>query len=712
MAHSSEIEKLERRWMDNPTGLTFAPLAEAYRRAGDHPRALEVLELGLVQHPAYVPALIVQARCHLDARLSGEAEASFHAVLTSDPHNLIALKGLADICEMTERLPSAQGFLDRLLEAEPTHEEASLQRERIANLLGRRDAMMIPPAGTADPVTTMAQADPSGILEVELDPAPAAELESVAESPIERSGEFSLTAMESPSAESVEAAVDVSSDAEITIERMGNPLEGFDASTWDLPFAEVEVPTQPFDENLVLAPMPEPVAEYQGQDGDAIPEIIEVVVAASLVAKPETMAEHNAAEQSVGASEADGEMTVSSIDVPQADPEAPVEWAPVAGATAAEAEPDVEPVVPPEEFGALAQLAADATDSDRPGEASLASEPAPAEVEASIAVVTEVAPAIDLRLGGEEFVEVEAGWMSSTDWSDHQPAPDLEPVDEAPVSSPTFEVAPPAPVEAPVAQGETVAAGEPSEVVAEAAEHAAGSGPGAEESMTAVAVADEPELVEAIEAPEAETEDAVTVVEGAFEESPAEASEPAPEVEPELLITETMAAVFLRQGHRPLALAVYAQLLEREPGNQRLLDAVARLRGELLDQLNPDVPSQSAARGEPEEPIGSFLARVLGPEARDDEVPPAPTPEPEPPFAGPLGGRPTRPAEDPSFSLSTVFGDDPRRQPATRSGVAAGLDDAEPSFDEFFGETAVPAGVGGDEAELEQFNAWLRSLQR
>jgi hypothetical protein len=74
MAQNSEIEKLERRWADNPLGLTFAPLAEAYRRAGDHSMALEVLTAGLATHAGYVPALIVQARCHLDAGLDGEAE--------------------------------------------------------------------------------------------------------------------------------------------------------------------------------------------------------------------------------------------------------------------------------------------------------------------------------------------------------------------------------------------------------------------------------------------------------------------------------------------------------------------------------------------------------------------------------------------------------------------------------------------------------------
>jgi tetratricopeptide (TPR) repeat protein len=52
------------------------------------------------------------------------------------------------------------------------------------------------------------------------------------------------------------------------------------------------------------------------------------------------------------------------------------------------------------------------------------------------------------------------------------------------------------------------------------------------------------------------------------------AEEPvAAESEPELVVTETMAEIFLRQGHRELALAVYAQLAQRAPENARVAEA-------------------------------------------------------------------------------------------------------------------------------------------
>jgi hypothetical protein len=66
MAQPREIDKLQRRWQENPLGLTFAPLAEAYRKEGLFGDALELLDIGLAQHPNYVPAHIVRGRCLLD----------------------------------------------------------------------------------------------------------------------------------------------------------------------------------------------------------------------------------------------------------------------------------------------------------------------------------------------------------------------------------------------------------------------------------------------------------------------------------------------------------------------------------------------------------------------------------------------------------------------------------------------------------------------
>ncbi len=128
---STEIEKLERRWQDNPHGLTFAPLAEAYRKNGALARALELLDTGLAQHPGYVPAHIVRGRCHLDSGERALAELDFLCVSELDPENAIALKALADLAEEEGRTSDAIRRLESLLEIDRDNEEAEGQLDRL-----------------------------------------------------------------------------------------------------------------------------------------------------------------------------------------------------------------------------------------------------------------------------------------------------------------------------------------------------------------------------------------------------------------------------------------------------------------------------------------------------------------------------------------------------------------------------------------------------
>lgn len=131
MALPREIEKLQRRWQENPLGLTFAPLAEAYRKEGAPADALELLAIGLAQHPNYVPAHIVRGRCFLDARDDHAAESAFLRVAELDPENVIALKALAEIAERGGRFSDAMARLDLLLEVDRANDEAREQWDRL-----------------------------------------------------------------------------------------------------------------------------------------------------------------------------------------------------------------------------------------------------------------------------------------------------------------------------------------------------------------------------------------------------------------------------------------------------------------------------------------------------------------------------------------------------------------------------------------------------
>src|SRR5687767_1857939 len=131
---TSEIEKLERRYAENPHGLTFAPLAEVHRKLGDIPRALELLTAGLELHPNYIPASIVLGRCHQDQGDLAAAEAAFAHVLRLDDENVIALKSLADINERLERLDDAEAWLRRLVSVDRSNDEAREELRRLEAL--------------------------------------------------------------------------------------------------------------------------------------------------------------------------------------------------------------------------------------------------------------------------------------------------------------------------------------------------------------------------------------------------------------------------------------------------------------------------------------------------------------------------------------------------------------------------------------------------
>ena len=158
MASSSEIETLERRWSENQLGLTFAPLAEAYRKAGDTARALELLQTGMAQHPNYVPALIVRGRCHLDGQADAEAELAFLRVTELDPENVIALKSLAEISERAGRLPEAMRRLESLIYIDRNNEEARGQLDRVREVAAGMQAAPVA-APPAEPIAAMAEVE-------------------------------------------------------------------------------------------------------------------------------------------------------------------------------------------------------------------------------------------------------------------------------------------------------------------------------------------------------------------------------------------------------------------------------------------------------------------------------------------------------------------------------------------------------------------------
>ena len=155
MAYTSEIEKLERRWAENPKGRNFAPLADAYRKAGELDRAIELCQSGLELHPDYVSAHIVLGRCLVDMKNDPGAEGVFRKVLELDPENILALRMLSELAERNDRYDEAVQWLGKLLSADPMNGDAAESINRVkskaAQAASKSTAPVEPVPATAAP---------------------------------------------------------------------------------------------------------------------------------------------------------------------------------------------------------------------------------------------------------------------------------------------------------------------------------------------------------------------------------------------------------------------------------------------------------------------------------------------------------------------------------------------------------------------------------
>ena len=339
MASSGEIEKLERRWAENQLGLTFAPLAEAYRKAGDPDRALLLLEAGLAQHPNYIPAHIVRGRCHLDAQADGPAELSFLRVTELDPENVIALKSLAEISERAGRLPEAMRRLQLLLDVDRNNEEARGQLDRVREVYAATSAApAVPAPAVEEPLPVMEELEPAGeaapvaaapeVLEPAMEAesfAPPAEAEPVYEYMLPNDSETLL-----PSEEGIEDII-LAEETELEVrEQVEEPVTAADSYGLEappvmmdtaLPIVDVQPPPPPddsYESFLPPPPEPPPAVEVAGFEPEPAPVWEEPAEAAveSITAPPEALF------QPVGAHIEEPEPESEPEPEPEAEPEA------------------------------------------------------------------------------------------------------------------------------------------------------------------------------------------------------------------------------------------------------------------------------------------------------------------------------------------------------------------------------------------------------
>jgi len=209
VAYTSEIDKLEARFRDNPKGRNFAPLADAYRKAGLIDNAVDLCQNGLKLHPDYVSAYIVYARCLVDKKDDAAALGVFKQVLGLDGENIIALRGLAELAERNGKYGEEVEWLSRLLNADPMNGDAA---EALARAKGK--AAAAPEAATAPMAKPDFAVDHETPEPVTLTPAAAAAAPSPDVENFENPISFNPNAHEAAKADGLEVQEDVELNAQ------------------------------------------------------------------------------------------------------------------------------------------------------------------------------------------------------------------------------------------------------------------------------------------------------------------------------------------------------------------------------------------------------------------------------------------------------------------------------------------------------------------
>ena len=93
-----------KKYQEDPGSRVFAPLAEAYRKAGMVNEAIEIAREGLRVHPGFVGGRVALARALFDQQQYQEVIEELSKVIQDVPDNLVAQRLLAESYLMLGRI--------------------------------------------------------------------------------------------------------------------------------------------------------------------------------------------------------------------------------------------------------------------------------------------------------------------------------------------------------------------------------------------------------------------------------------------------------------------------------------------------------------------------------------------------------------------------------------------------------------------------------
>ena len=725
MANSARIDELRKKFDENPRRY-FAPLANEYRKSGDLAQAVFILEEYLPQQQGHISGHIVYGQTLFELGRDEEAKRVFETALSLDPENLIALRHLGHISRQAGDFDAARSWYQRLLEADPRDAE-------IEQLLGSLDAAaQAHAAGLAGPPAVEA--------------APPAPLPEVDDSPLQVEH---LVQQDAPGAPTREAT---------------HPLAPPPPSYAEPPKAAARA----------AEPPPSPVPASEPPQGEAEDELLDLndfsfdlpsasaqTPAADAADESEAVAatadEHEDAPPKEDAPEPVAEESAAPRRAERPPPDVPLGFEPFSGLDSAAAASESANVSGLESYEFESPAGPVTEVSDDVGSFYMEPPSSASEAETETVEPAQGFESIDMEFA-EEVVAEDATPESTAQIDDVQEPEPAEPIEEVEAGDAavraTMPIASTPVTAAPVVESPATPTPKESIPVASTPVALAPASP----TPASPWVASTP----VASTPVASTPVASTPISSTtpgVDEPTVHASSDTDD-ESDAFATETMAKLYLSQGHLESALGIYRTLAAKRPDDELLQRQVAEIEDRVQRRRREPTPSAaidaSAVDASDDEVSDSTAAARIGPTIRDflvgiirrgsapeaGDVPPPPNggtidqlfsagmedegaldddlaaadtlaqafaPElPSP--RDPMRGNPAREAST-ELSLDRVF-----RQPTPAhagEASAAGF-----SFDQFFSgersddsEPSAP-DAPGDPHDIEQFNAWLNGLKK
>lgn len=123
-ALTAAIRRYEERLARDPGSLAFAPLADAYRKAGRTRDAIRLCREGLERFPHYVTARLILAKALLDDGNPDGALDEVRAILSASPQEAQAHRLAGDLYRRAGALGDAVGHLEQAVRLDPGDRES------------------------------------------------------------------------------------------------------------------------------------------------------------------------------------------------------------------------------------------------------------------------------------------------------------------------------------------------------------------------------------------------------------------------------------------------------------------------------------------------------------------------------------------------------------------------------------------------------------